>query len=296
MTSRSSPPEPHPAGGLLARVLSWISDLLLRRTELVLLCAAALALLALQYIRYLPLKSSVFDLLPPDDPLVATYKEVEEILTPTDFAAVLLTLEDPPASLAERERILIEAATRLERELDDPEIRAVSFRIGEGIEVPPELLLFYQLDPETLSRLREIAREVLSIFPPLQAPRGRALGEALPQAALADLSRVGKIDPGKLRAVLGKAQREVEAARELVSRMGEIPRLEALLHEAAVIITELLSRPPPEAQPLFSPDRTRLLVQIWPRRPSYTGVVYCRKITRTISAAVRRAGLGELGV
>ncbi|RLE34601.1 hypothetical protein DRJ58_01650 [Candidatus Acetothermia bacterium] len=296
MTSRSSPPEPHPDDGLLARVLSWISNLLLRRTELVLLCAAALALLALQYIRYLPLKSSVFDLLPPDDPLVATYKEVEEILTPTDFAAVLLTLEDPPASLAERERILIEAATRLERELDDPEIRGVSFRIGEGIEVPPELLLFYQLDPETLSRLREIAREVLSIFPPLQVPRGRALGEALPQAALADLSRVGKIDPGKLRAILGEAQREVEAARELVSRMGEIPRLEKLLHEAGVIITELLSRPPPKAQPLFSPDRTRLLVQIWPRRPSYTGVVYCRKITRTISAAVRRAELGKLGV
>jgi len=132
------------------------------------LCTAALTLLSFHYIRYLPLKSSVFDLLPADDPLVAAYEEVEEILTPADFAAVLLSLEDPPSTPEERERILVEAATRLERELDDPEIRRVSFRIGEGIEIPPELLLFYQLDSKALARLRAIAQEVLSIFPPIQ--------------------------------------------------------------------------------------------------------------------------------
>ena len=297
MTSKSNPPDIRPDDDFLARVLSRTGDFLIRRAELVLLCTAALTLLSFHYIRYLPLKSSVFDLLPADDPLVAAYEEVEEILTPADFAAVLLSLEDPPSKPEERERILVEAATRLERELDDPEIRRVSFRIGEGVEIPPELLLFYQLDPEALARLRAIAREVLSIFPPIQVSPEEPK-EAFSETALADISQLGrgKIDPGKLRATLRKAQREVNSALELVSRMDELPQLGSLLHEAAAIIRELLSRPPPEAQPLFSPDRTKLLVQIWPRRPSYTGVVYCERITRIISAAVRRAKLGELGV
>jgi len=265
-----------------------------------LLCAVALSLLSLHYIRHLPLKSSIFDLLPTDDPLVKAYAEVEDILTPADFAAVLLTLKNPPRSLEARERTLLAAAQRLERELEDPEIRRVSFRIGEGIEIPPELLLFYQLDPQALGRLREIARKVLSIFPALDTPTGVLPTKSLPEEleALQDISRLGaaKIDPAKLRADLERAREEVRFARELVSRMDKLPELGKLLHEAAGIISELLSRPPPEAQPLFSPDRTKLLVQIWPKRPSYTGVLYCERITAIIEAAVERAHLEELGV
>ncbi len=298
MTSRSSPPDGPSHGTNLDRALDRLAGFVLARAELVFLLAAALFLLSLHYTRYLPLKSSVFDLLPADDPLVSAYREVEDILTPADFAAVLLTLEDPPASPEEREGILFSAAERLGRELrDDPEIRRVSYRVGEGVAIPRELLLFYQLDPETLGRLREIAREVVALFPPLEGsvPRGEDLFTRVEELR-ALLERPLEADVPSLVSALRSLRRDVETATELVAHLEYLPRLRALLDEAAGIISELLKRPPPEAPPLLSPDRTKLLVQIWPRRPSYAGVAYCHRVTRIIEQAVARARLGELGV
>jgi hypothetical protein len=297
MTSKSSPPDISPHGSPIERVLDRLAVLIFRRAELIFLLAAAIFLLSLHYTRYLPLKSSVFDLLPADDPLVTAYREVEAILTPADFAAVLLILEDPPDSSEEREKVLFSAAERLARELDDPEIRRVSYRVGEGVEIPRELLLFYQLDSKALGRLREIAQEVVSLFPPLE--KG-SLQEVSVFARVEELRKLLEnpleTDVQELLTDLRDLRSDVHAVTKLIAHLKYLPRLRALLDEAAGIISELLDRPPPKAQPLLSPDRTKLLVQIWPRRPSYTGVAYSHKLTRIIEGAVARARLSELGV
>ncbi len=281
-----------------------MAGLSVRWAGMVLFSFTALLVLAGLYVRNVPLRSSLFDLLPPKDPLVQRYKEVEGFLSPTDFVVVLLRLVNPPPDKEERERILFSAAERLIRELRDPEIRRVSYRLGEEVVVPDELLLFYQLDQKSVARLREIADRFTALLPPGGLPPAPGKGKAVLADAFRGVREAleSPKETGKgfdLRALSQRAQElqtYIQGALEAVGFLKKLPQVLELLDEAAGIIQEVLSRPPPKPQPLISPDRTRLLVQIWPRRPSYAGTSYCLKITSIVEEAVARAKLGELGV
>ncbi len=281
-----------------------MAGLSVRRAGMVLFFFTALLVLAGLYVRNVPLRSSLFDLLPPKDPLVQRYKEVEGFLSPTDFVVVLLRLVNPPPDKEERERILFSAAERLIQELRDPEIRRVSYRLGEEVVVPDELLLFYQLDQKSAARLREIADRFTALLPPGGLPsvpreRETVLADAFREVreALESTKETGEdLDLRTLSQQAQELETYIQGALEAVGFLERLPQVLELLDEAAGIIQEVLSRPPPKPQPLISPDRTRLLVQIWPRRPSYAGTAYCRRITSIVEEAVARARLGELGV
>ena len=272
-----------------------MAGLVLSKAELLILIWIALALLSLHYIRYLPLRSSAFDLLPLNDPLVKRYRSVEETLTPGDFVALLLKLRDPPPSRKEREDILLHAAEAIrKRVISHPEIKRASYRVGEGVKVPEELLLIYKLKPKDVERLRGIAAEIGELSASLPLPRGGASVEEVLQK-LRDISPEGA-DPVEILSLLRKSRRGLEATEALLLKIDALERLEALLGEAADIISRILERPLPEAQPLFSPDKNYLLIQVWPRRPSYVGVTYCHKVAEAVSQALREADLEKLGV
>jgi hypothetical protein len=271
--------------------LDGIARLSLRHPTIVLLAVAALLGLSLWYIRDLPLRSSYLDLLPQDDPLVEEYRELEEELVSTDYMAVLLRLTDPPGDQTAREQDLMAAAARLIGELEHPEIRRATYLVGEDTPVPDELLLFRALPPEDLDRLGELALEVLELLPPLPPaapPQDLLLGGELAEEVFLDAEGMAQV-----QAALA-ALRESHDTLALLERL---PELAAPLGEAAEILHRAMGSTPGEAgEPLFSQDRTRLLVQIWPTRPAYEDLTYSRRITDFVQDAIARADLESLGV
>ncbi|MCR4391628.1 MAG: MMPL family transporter [Candidatus Acetothermia bacterium] len=294
----TSPFGPHPEKspnkaerrGLRARVLGGIVSITGRWAAVVAVLVAALVGAALYYIQDLPIRSSYIDLLPERDPLVERFQEVQEELATTDVVAVLLTLTAPPASLEERARILFAAADRVIAELDDPEIIGASYRLGQGIPVPPELLLFRTLSPEELSRLRDIAQEVLALLPALPPGGVPSVAELLSAVASGAITDADAVE---------KALHELaQAGWSTVALLEDLPRVQGLLDEAAGIVRAVKARPLPEdtGQPILSRDHTRLIVQIWPARSAYEGLDYNHRITRSVRDAVARADLGAVGV
>lgn len=259
---------------------------------------AALTALSYLYIRDFPIRTAYLELLPQRDPLVLKFQAVEQEMASTDVIAVLLTLASPPPDMAERGRILIAAAERVIRELDvdrAPDLVAASYRVGEGISIPPELLIFRTASPAELDRLRAIARAVQAGFPLL--PTSRPVQDLLadpastPEAGAALLS----VDAPTARATLAQA---VAAGHATLDLLEGILARQGLLAEAAAISQAILNRPSGEeiGEPILSRDRSRLVVQIRPTRRPFESLPYNQAVTRAVRDAVARARLDELGV
>ena len=297
MTSKSGPQpgkSPPKTGLFRSRILDGIVYLSRRQAVVVVAVTAVLVGFSLYYIRDIPIRSSYLDLLPRQDPLIEKYRAKEEELTATDYAAILLSLTAPPEDAEEGKARLRTAADRLITILlRSPEITRASYRIGEEITYPEELLLFQKLTPEDLTALQESAEEtmaVLSQLPPPEVQRLPALTGFDPaQLQLADtdqlLSQVEEL------VALGEAGLDV---------LGVLPQLQGPLHRAAEVIRRVEGAPArgttPAGTELFSQDGTKLVLQVWPAQPVYTGLTYCQEIHRLLTEAVSQAELPDLGV
>ncbi|MFO8034523.1 MAG: MMPL family transporter, partial [Candidatus Bipolaricaulota bacterium] len=232
--------------------------------------------------------------LPKGDPLVESFQRMQEELEGVDSIAVLLTLTSPPDELEERRGTLTEAADRLLRELDHPEIRHASYRVAEGLELPEELLVFWTLSPEDIGRLREIAEEVLDILP------------LLPEEGAPDLvTQVERLEdlpdprtPGEVDELVSVLSRLVDSGWTGIDTLERLPEAQPLLHEAAQLVRIIRERPPPpeEGEPLFSRDSTRLVVQVTPRRPAHESMDYNKMMAHAVREAAERAAPEEWGV
>lgn len=249
----------------------------------VVLCFFALAGLSLYYVRTLPLRTSYLDLLPAQDPLVAKYEAIQAELSGLDVAAVLLTLTDPPPDPQARAQRLFAGAERVLAHLDPALFPHASYRVRTEFPLPPELLVFRTLYPEEREALAQVAGRLLEFVPLLGAAPSPALPAALPR------------EPGELEALLQGVEAGVRA---LLALLAELPEGQALLARAAALLRQAQGRAPPaeEGQPLLSLDRTRLVIQIWPRQPAYADMAFNRRVRDALQRAVRAAALEELGI
>lgn len=263
---------------------------------------------AVYYVRELPIRSSYFDLLPQDDPLIKEYRNSEDYLAQTDYLALLLTLLEPEGkSQKEREHLLLGAAELITKVLrEDPEFSEVTYLIDPSPKIPDQYLLLYTLDTEQLDRIessvelarRSIVSGALS-FLPTTGDLGdlyRQVGENIDQILFTNLSSE---DSSSLSAAETKLA-ELVAFNKAV--LGTIDGLEGLpgVTEAVVALSEIftpaegkISRAP---EGVFSHDRTRLLVNVRPSYPSQRGVTYCAQVMKTLEADLAQINLAELGV
>ncbi len=278
------------------RLLDGIVYLSRRQALAVVVVVGVLAGLSLYYVRDLPIRSSYLDLLPKGDPLVESYQRKQEELEGVDYMAVLLTLRSPSEDTADRRALLAGAAERLLQELDHPEIRMASYRVGEGLDIPEELLLFWALAPEDIARLREIAEQILHILPvPPQGDGGRLdivsrveNVEGLPEPQT-------RLEYDQLISALSRLVRTGWSGLDTLDRL---PEVQPLLDEAVQLIRTIHERPPPpeDGEPLFSRDSARLVLQVFPQRPAHESIDYNKTITRLVREATARAELDEMGV
>ncbi|HEC63577.1 MAG TPA: hypothetical protein ENI38_04245, partial [Candidatus Acetothermia bacterium] len=277
-----------------ARLLDGIAYLARHQAVAVVAVAAVLSGLALYYVQDLPIRSSYLDLLPSQDPLVAEFREKELELSAADYAAILLTLTQPPPDPETGKERLRQAAEALIAQLSqNPEIIRASYRIGEGLAYPEELLLYARLTPQDLEELRESAARIMALLEGVPGEAAQleeyltqleaAFSGASPQDALPLLEQL----PGLLRAGL--------AALEA------LPQLAPPLARAAELVRRISSRPSAtgavgEGVELFSTDGGKLVLQVWPAQPSYVGLTYCQQITHILEQAIARTPLERWGV
>ncbi len=272
---------------------------------------AALALIYTFVISDLEVRSSFLDLLPQNDELIARFKESQEALERIDYLQILIELRDPPQDEAERERLLLEASSRLIAHLkESPEIVAASDRpevalpelmvLTGGRERLQELLGYVEriearLPPSPSSGVGSEAEAVLSGEGQLSAVysgANEALEEALTRGSGGEGSAGGGFEPEGLIAGLSALQ---ELTRGVQQTLVILEEPEGLERDIAGLIGALDGlRQKAQEQVFLSSDKTAILVSARPRLSSQAGgVAYCHKVVRLVKQAVAAAGLEE---
>jgi hypothetical protein len=270
----------------------------------VLAITAALVGFALWYTRDVPLRSSFFDLLPRNDPLIEAYRENEPYLAQTDTVVLLLTLAHPEGkSDAEWEAALLSAAEEVARPLRaDPEFRAITYLVEPSPEIPDQYLLLYRLSPEELERIRSSVSLAGSVLAGHQAelPPGADLSETYRAASslldqgIADVLS-GTAPGGGGEDPLAALVALNQAVLDGIAAIDTLPGITAAVRN----LTSIFAPAEPvvrEPQALFSRDHTRLLISAQPQLPSSTGVGYCQRIMAAVRRDLAQVDAGALDV
>ncbi len=264
---------------------------------------------AVYYARDVPLRSSLFDLLPRDDPLVDAYRENEQYFAQSNYVALLLTLEDEvPAG--EREEKLLAAARAIAGQLEqDPEFVEVRYLQDLSPDIPDQYVHLFELTQEELEEIEtsiQLAREMVigdsevTVVPETTldeayAEIGRTFNEAVygggfgagPGLSLPAAELTPQLDEFMAlnRGVLGT-----------FDALPDLPEVTAAVHALRELFAPSIDSQARAPTALFSDDRTQLLMTAQPRHPSQRGVEYSTLITEKVHEAVERADPAALAV
>ncbi len=278
-----------------------------RRAWLVLLGAVLLSLLALFYIRDLPMRSSFLDLLPQGDPLVITFQEREEIIRKSDALSIVLTLKNPTNSGQDAARLQASAARLAERLRQNPEVISVSFTKDIQTRRGDELL---SLRDEIYLKLKSYQDRLQQMLPasPQPAPAQAGVAALIEhyQRINTELQRMHpeldlrqiRFNPAELvqrldefKALNERVQAEFERAPQRLQATDRLlTELIATVREIQTLLDEVLAWP----QELhLSQDGTKLLVNVRARESSQYSLEYNRALTRFVRETLQNAHLEQ---
>jgi predicted RND superfamily exporter protein len=272
------------------------------RTLWVAAVVVILAAFAYLYTRDVPLRSSYFDLLPKNDPLVLAYEENQIYLASTDSVVLLLTLRNAEdVTLDERKAALLRAAEAIARPLRaDPEFKSVVYLIEPAPAIPDQYVALWRLDKESLAKIEDSVALVRGSFgqTAVSVPTNVDLAEVYrsTSAMVDDAVATGfSFTSGGPSPDLSSLLALNQAVLAGVGGVSEFPRMT----EAVSQIADLLA---PKAQvtregiPFFSRDATSLLMSVLPQQTAQVSVAYCRKVQEALQRGLDQANLGALGI
>jgi predicted RND superfamily exporter protein len=279
----------------------------------VLVISLLLTGLGVYYARDVPLRSSLFDLLPTDDPVIDEYRQNEQYMAESDDVGLLVTLVgDIPEFPEERTSRLLDAAERIKESLEadpDGEFTEVRYLHEISPEIPDQYLNLFELDAAELLRIEqsvELARGAISgDAESTRLPDGTTLGaayRAISQAFSEALYRgdfTDAIDSGDLEEIRTQLGSVGELNDGVLLAIDGLPGL-ASVTAAVEDLTGIFAPTPREGSrepiPFLSKDRLSLLMTARPRLPSSMGVEYSTLVTEKVDAAIARANPEALGV
>jgi predicted RND superfamily exporter protein len=273
----------------------------------VLLAMLVLAGLGVYYARNVPLRSSLFDLLPEDDPLIEEYRENEQYLVPSNFVGLLLTLEGevPPD---QREANLLAAAEVIAGELrKDPEFVEVTYLQDISPDIPDQYVHLFTLTQEELAQIEEsleLAQSTvagggdLSVLPTttlgaVYSEVGREFTETLYGGELGEGYGLAS---AALTAQLADFTRLNDGVLQAIDGLPSLPAVTTAVQSLTKLFAPTVDAGPRAPTALFSDDRTRLLLTAQPQYPSQRGVEYSELVTAKVREAIARADPEALGV
>ena len=269
------------------------------RTLWVVAIVIAIAAGAYIYTLNVPLRSSYFDLLPRNDPLLRAYQENQQYLAVTDSVVMLVSLQHPEGLQTEaRKAALLHAAEAIAGPMrSDSEFKSVEYVFQLNATIPQQYVALGTLDPEKVARLEEsvaLVRQSLGhttatvpadidlakVYASTSALIDRIAsgGFVLSGGGVADLSSLVSLND----AVLAGAQ-----------SLSRFPQLTAAVNDIAVAL-----EPPSKAAGItyFSHDVTSLLISAIPQKASGVSVDYCNEVRTSINRDLGQVDLNALGV
>ena len=265
--------------------------------------------LGIYYARDVPLRSSVFDLLPADDPLINQYRENEEYLAQSDYVGLLVTLVgDIDEDSSARELTLLGAAKELASSLlEDPEFVDVIYQQESSPSIPAQYEHVLDLSDEELNEIQESLAKVRSAvtvggtsvlsldktISSAYAAVRKAFDDALYSADLA----IGA-DPAGVEGVtaqLAAFSAMNEAVLQTIAGLEGLPTVTGSVRALAGVF-DPTSEDEAKARAYFSTDRAHLLMVAQPRYPLQRGVEYATLVTERAKAAIERSDPDSLGV
>lgn len=267
--------------------------------------------LGIYYSLDVPLRSSLFDLLPTDDPLIDEYRRNEQYFAQSDYIALKITLLEPEGlSDEEREAKLREAAEVIAVPLRaDPEFVDVRYLHELSPQIPDQYLDLFELEAEELLRIEErveLARSaIVGDQDATPLPTDLTLGGAYQALSLAfrdalyqgDLTDA--IDSGNLEGVRSQLD-SVSALNtgvlNAIEGFGGLDSVTSAVEELSSVFAPSVRTEPREPIPFLSVDGSSLLMTAQPRLPSQRGVTYSRLVTRKVKAAIEESDPASLGV
>jgi len=262
------------------------------------------------YVRDIPLRSSLFDLLPTDDPLIDEYRRNEQFSAQTDYVALLISLDQAEqVPREERADVLLGVAEAIAVSLrDDPEFVDVRYLHEISPSIPDQYLHLFELDTEELLQIEEsvdLARGAIAGGDALSF----ASGEMTLGGAYRTIGRTfnetlyrGELSDAISSASLGQLQPQLDSIKTLndgvlqaidgLDRLGPVTSAVEALTGIFTPTPEQTSRGP---TPFLSRDRSRLLMTVQPRYPSQRGVEYSTLVTEKVRGAIAQADPAAYG-
>ncbi len=273
----------------------------------VLLAMVVITGLGVYYARDIPLRSSLFDLLPRNDPLIEEYRANEQYFVPSNFVGLLLTLTgEVPEEL--REAKLLAAAEAIARELRaDPEFTEVKYLQDLSPDIPDQYVHLFELTQEELGQIQEsidLAQTTVAGGSDISLLPSTTLGAAYAEVSRGftealyggDLSEAGGLSAAPIATQLHDFSALNSGVLRAIDGLPGLPAATSAVRSLTELFAPTVNSAPRAPAALFSDDRTRLLMTAQPRYPSQRGVEYSELVTEKVRAAIDRADPDALGV
>lgn len=149
---------------MLDRLLRYAYRLVRYRAYWIIGFFLIIIVLSLFYIFPFPVRSSLLDLLPQNDPLINEYKRREETINSTQYLTVVLSYQgEEGVGKDEKRRQLVELAQVMKPLLEEiPEIGSVNYR-GRGA-IPDEYEFLYSLNETTIADIDEFETDLANFL------------------------------------------------------------------------------------------------------------------------------------
>ena len=273
----------------------------------VLLAMLVLTGLGIYYARDVPLRSSVFDLLPRNDPLIEEYRANEQYFAHTNFVGLLLTLAEDVAE-DRREAKLLSAAEVIASELlKDPEFVEVKYLQDISPEIPDQYVHLFELTQEELGRIEEsiqLAQEMVAGGSDVSVLPNTTLGAVYQEVSRGFTESLygGNLTDGMALSGAGIAAQLADFSSlntrilRTIDGLPSLPAVSDAVRSLTGLFAPTVVDEPRSPTALFSDDRTRLLMTAQPQYPSQRGVEYSESVAAKVEEAIARADPDSLGV
>ncbi len=283
---------------MLDKLLNRVYRLVRYRAYWVIGLFLILVVLSLFYLFPFPIRSSLLDLLPQNDPLLNEYRERQQTINNTQNLTIALSLQDAEElSQEERKERLYELAEVISPLLAEiPEIESVSYR-GE-VMGREEYEFLYSLNEETFNRIESLEDDLTAFSSEFPSPDGGLESGDFYEDLLTEYEELQSEDDltedrmGRLLSRVEKRNRFVLAGLKSSEKLGEWDdRLKALEDQLRQVRTARAEKLGGE---YLSPDGSTLLVQARPRNAESHDIEFSNKLTESAERAIREARGSEV--
>jgi len=276
---------------MLGRLLKFVYRITRYRAYVVIGVFLVLVVLSLTYIFPFPVRSSLMDLLPQDDPIINEYRRREETIATTQYMLVALSIKEQAGlSTAERKKRLIALAQELKPLLKkSPQIDTVHFR--REVTIPKKHRLLYSLNDSTIAEMKRLKENVESfakkINPTEKSDPGDSYSSLLERFQESDMHE--NLSKEETKRWLSELESQNES---FMDHLRALDSIGSLGRDVSTLLNDLDKVWEQRSQAIsgeyFSSDNSTLLVRAKPTAAASHDITFSQKVTNSARRAVSK--------